>query len=115
VTRHFAEREAGDLEDMLATNAAYNNAGVAKVPMIIPKGHMSFHHCRIYHGSGHNRSGLPRRAISLHLQDGENAWREFRRPDGSVVVYNHDTVVRSTSAGTPDYADPEFCPVLWRS
>ena len=83
--------------------------------MVIPKGHMSFHHCRIYHGSGHNRSGQPRRAISLHLQDGENRWRPFPRPDGSLVAYNHDVVVRETSEGTPDYADPEYCPVLWPS
>ena len=33
-----------------------------KVPMVIPKGHMSFHHCRTYHGSGPNRSARPRRA-----------------------------------------------------
>jgi ectoine hydroxylase-related dioxygenase (phytanoyl-CoA dioxygenase family) len=114
-TRHFAQRDRDELEAILAETAQFNGTQVQTIPMVIPKGHMSFHHCRIYHGSGHNRSGLPRRAISLHLQDGENAWREFRRPDGSVVVYNHDTVVRSTSAGTPDYADPEFCPVLWRS
>src|SRR6266581_2656075 len=37
MTRHFAERENSDLERMLAENAAYNNAGVVKVPMIIPK------------------------------------------------------------------------------
>jgi hypothetical protein len=82
--------------------------------MVIPKGHMSFHHCRTYHGSGHNVSGRPRRAISFHLQDGENRWRLFRRPDGGQVVYNHDVVVRKAIEGTPDYSDPEYCPVLWR-
>ena len=59
MTRHFAERDTSDLERMLAENAAYNNAEVVKVPMIIPKGHMSFHHCRTYHGSGANRSAVP--------------------------------------------------------
>jgi ectoine hydroxylase-related dioxygenase (phytanoyl-CoA dioxygenase family) len=83
--------------------------------MVIPKGHMSFHHCRIYHGSGYNQSGRPRRALSYHLQDGTNHWRPFRRPDGSLLKYNHDTVLRMTEQGTPDYADPEFCPVLWAS
>ena len=72
-TRHFAERESSDLERVLAENAAYNDAEVVKVPMIIPKGHMSFHHCRTYHGSVANRSARPRRAISFHLQDGDNA------------------------------------------
>jgi hypothetical protein len=42
MTRHFAERQASDLEQLLAANAAYNNAEVVKVAMVIPKGHMSF-------------------------------------------------------------------------
>jgi ectoine hydroxylase-related dioxygenase (phytanoyl-CoA dioxygenase family) len=33
MTRHFAERERDDLERVLAENAAYNNAGVVKVPI----------------------------------------------------------------------------------
>jgi hypothetical protein len=114
-TRHFAKRDRQELESILQEAARANGTEVRTVPMVIPKGHMSFHHCRIYHGSGHNRSDRPRRAISFHLQDGENRWRPFERPDGSLVAYNHDAVVRRTSGGTPDYADPEFCPVLWRS
>jgi hypothetical protein len=115
MTRHFAEREIGDLERVLAENAAYNNAGVAKVPMIIPKGHMSFHHCRTYHGSVANRSQRPRRAISFHLQDGENAYREFMLSTGEVLAYNHDALVRRRPDGRPDYSDPDFCPVVWRN
>ena len=114
-TRHFAQRDRDELETLLHRTAEFNNAEVQPIPILIPKGHISFHHCRIYHGSGHNRSSQPRRAISLHLQDGENQWRSYRKPDGSQVVYNHDVLVRKTSAGTPDYADPDFCPVLWRS
>jgi ectoine hydroxylase-related dioxygenase (phytanoyl-CoA dioxygenase family) len=114
-TRHFAERDRDELEQLLADNAAYNDAEVVKLAMEIPKGHMSFHHCKTYHGSGANRSDRPRRAISFHLQDGENAYRRYRRSDGSVVVYNHDELVRRDANGLPDYADPEFCPVLWRS
>jgi ectoine hydroxylase-related dioxygenase (phytanoyl-CoA dioxygenase family) len=113
-TRHFAQRDRSELEVLLKENARHNNAEVVKVPMVIPKGHVSFHHCRTYHGSGQNLSGAPRRAVSLHMQDGENQWRPYTRPDGDPVVYNHDVVVRRTAAGTPDYADPEFCPVLWR-
>lgn len=111
--RHFADRNNQDLEEKLAANAGYNGVEVRKVPMIIPKGHMSFHHCRIYHGSGANRSDRPRRAISLHLQDGENAYRPYELSDGSVVSYNHDFLVRKTPDGRPDYADPEYCPVIW--
>ncbi|GAA4687182.1 phytanoyl-CoA dioxygenase family protein [Phytohabitans rumicis] len=114
-TRHFAHRDAAELEQLVHDNAKHNGAEVRKVPMVIPKGHMSFHHCRTYHGSGANRSGSPRRAISLHLQDGDNRYRVRSLSDGTPVTYNHDHLVRRTPAGTPDYSDPEFCPVLWRS
>jgi Phytanoyl-CoA dioxygenase (PhyH) len=115
MTRHFAEREASNLDRLLADNAAYNGAEVVKVPMIIPKGHMSFHHCRTYHGSPSNRSGRPRRTISFHLQDGENAYRNFVLSTGEVLAYNHDVLVRLLADGRPDYSDPDFCPVLWRN
>ena len=112
--RHFAERDRSELDQMLADNAAHNNAEVRPVPMVIAKGHMSFHHCRTYHGSPANLSGRPRRAISLHLQDGANSFREFRLSDGRLAGYNHDVLVRRTADGRPDYADPEYCPTLWR-
>jgi len=112
-TRHFARRDREELEAILAKSAEFNGARVTKTPMVIPKGHMSFHHCRIYHGSQGNRSDRPRRAISLHMQDGENQWRLYRKPDGGTLVYNNDVMVRKTAAGAPDYADPTFCPVTW--
>jgi hypothetical protein len=115
MTRHFADRDGSDLDRVLAENAAHNSAEVVKVPMIIPKGHMSFHHCRIYHGSPSNRSPRPRRAISFHLQDGDNAYREFVLSSGEILAYNHDVVVRRGPDGRPDYSDPDFCPVLWRN
>ncbi|WP_018801621.1 phytanoyl-CoA dioxygenase family protein [Salinispora arenicola] len=114
VVRHFADRDRDQLDDMLARNAAHNDADIRKIPMVIPKGHMSFHHCRIYHGSGANVGGRPRQAISLHLQDGDNSWRPFPLSDGTLASYNHDVLVRRTEDGRPDYADPEFCPVIWR-
>jgi hypothetical protein len=114
VVRHFADRDRGRLEEMLAANAAYNGAEIRKVPVVIPKGHVSFHHCRTYHGSGPNVGDRPRQAVSLHLQDGGNAWREYRLSDGTLAAYNHDVLVRRTPDGRPDYADPEFCPVVWR-
>jgi len=114
-TRHFADRDRDQLEELLAANAAHNDTEVTKVPMIIPKGHLSFHHCRTYHGSGTNRSDRPRRAVSLHLQDGDNGYREFPLSDGSLAFYNHDSLVRRTPDGRPDYADPEFCPTLWHA
>lgn len=114
MTRHFAERDSNHLERVLAANAAYNQAEVVKVPIVIPKGHMSFHHCRTYHGSPGNRSSRPRRAVSLHLQDGDNSYRRFELSTGEVLAYNHDVLVRRTPDGRPDYSDPRFCPVLWQ-
>lgn len=115
MVRHFAERDKADLERVLAENAAYNGAEIDKIPMLIPKGHMSFHHCRTYHGSGANLSPRPRRAISFHLQDGANANQRFELGDGTFAAYNHDVLVRRLPDGRPDYADPDFCPVLWRN
>jgi hypothetical protein len=115
MVKHFAERDKADLERVLADNAAHNGAEITKIPMLIPKGHMSFHHCRLYHGSGPNLSPDPRRAISFHLQDGGNEYRRFALSDGSPAAYNHDVLVRRLPDGRPDYADPEFCPVLWRN
>jgi phytanoyl-CoA dioxygenase PhyH len=113
-SRHFANRDRHELDQMLDDNAAANQAEVKKIPIVIPKGHMNFHHCRIYHGSGANVSDRPRRAISLHLQDGDNRYRPVALSDGTLVKYNHDHLVRRTPEGTPDYADPDFCPTIWR-
>jgi ectoine hydroxylase-related dioxygenase (phytanoyl-CoA dioxygenase family) len=110
---HFAERDRTELEQMLEENAAYNGTTVRKIPVTIPKGHVNFHHCRTYHGSGANVSDRPRRAISFHPQDGGNRYREFFRSDGTQVAYNHDVLVRRGADGTPDYSDPEFLPLLW--
>ncbi|WP_405021006.1 phytanoyl-CoA dioxygenase family protein [Kitasatospora sp. NBC_00070] len=113
-SRHFAQRDRSELERLLVENAEYNGAEVRKIPMVIPRGHVSFHHCRTYHGSGPNLAGIPRRAVSLHLQDGANEYRAHTRPDGTPVAYNHDVLVRRTADGRPDYADPEFCPPIWQ-
>jgi ectoine hydroxylase-related dioxygenase (phytanoyl-CoA dioxygenase family) len=112
-TLHFNARDADHLEQLLRHNAAHNGSEVRLVPMRIPKGHVSFHHCLTYHGSGANRSDRPRRAVSVHLQDGENHWRPFRLRDGSLHAYNHDDLVRRNERGEPDYTDPQFCPVIW--
>ncbi|GAA1332172.1 hypothetical protein GCM10009647_072700 [Streptomyces sanglieri] len=116
--RHGAERPVGDPSDvardyLLEGDAERNGATVERVPVHIPRGHMTFHHCLLYHGSGPNRSPHPRRAISFHLQDGANTYRHYRNSEGRQQPYKHDALVRRTPAGEPDYADPEFCPTLW--
>jgi hypothetical protein len=115
VNKHFALRDKSELEELLRINAEYNGQEINKIPMNIKKGHMSFHHCRVYHGSGGNYAATPRRAISLHLQPEYNHWVESYNANGSLNTYNHDYLVRKDSQGHPDYADPEFCPVVWMS
>ena len=114
-TKHFAHRDKSQLDQMLQQNADYNNVELVKIPVVIPKGHVNFHSCLTYHGSGANRSDRPRRAISLHLQDGDNRYRAFTRRDGSKVTYNHEHFVRRDASGAPDYSDPDFCPPIWRA
>lgn len=84
-----------------------------QVVVEIPRGHMSFHHCDLYHGSGTNYSGRPRRAVTLHLQDETNVYRDHRLSQGLQQPYKHDYLVRKTSEGVPDYTDPDFCPLIW--
>jgi ectoine hydroxylase-related dioxygenase (phytanoyl-CoA dioxygenase family) len=110
---HFALRDRQELEVLLEQNAALNGTVVRKLPMVIPRGHMSFHHCMTYHGSGANRSSRPRQALSLHLQDRGNEYRAFPLANGERLVYNNDVLCRRTPEGDPDYSDPTFCPVLW--
>ncbi|MCW6010175.1 phytanoyl-CoA dioxygenase family protein [Micromonospora sp. CPCC 205371] len=112
-TLHFNARDPEQLEELLRRNAEYNGSHVRKIPVRIPKGHVNFHHCLTYHGSGPNRSDRPRRAVSVHMQDGENRWRPYPLQDGSLLTYNHDYLVRRNERGEPDYADPDYCPVIW--
>jgi ectoine hydroxylase-related dioxygenase (phytanoyl-CoA dioxygenase family) len=78
---------------------------IVMVPLNLSKGQISFHHCFTVHGSGPNRSTLPRRSISVHLQDGDNCYRVGKERNSEVAWHRID--------GVPDYADPDFCPVLW--
>ncbi|REG50890.1 phytanoyl-CoA dioxygenase PhyH [Paraburkholderia sp. BL6669N2] len=82
--------------------------------MLLPlrRGQVSFHHCRLVHGSYPNRTGRPRIAFAIHYQDGENRHIAPRASEKSPVHLN-DMLCRSCPDGTPDYADPEVCPVLF--
>ena len=113
-THRPAEQDDQAREEALRQAADRNGAAIVKTPVVIPRGHMTFHHCRLQHGSGANTSGVPRRSISLHLQDGDNAYQHYRNsPDGKQVPYKHDDLVRRTPRGLPDYADPTWCPTIW--
>ncbi len=112
-TLHFAERPPEALESAVAAVARCNGAELRPTFLRYRAGQMSFHHCRTYHSSGPNVSGRPRCVVTIRFQDRENRWRPARTPTGEPVVYSHDTLVRRTGDGHPDYSDPEFCPVVW--
>jgi ectoine hydroxylase-related dioxygenase (phytanoyl-CoA dioxygenase family) len=117
-SQHGVTRDQGDIErEYLLTEASQRNGvGVVKIPVTIPAGHMTFHHCRLYHGSTANVSSNPRQSISFHLQDESNSYQDFRQaPDCRPGTYKHDELLRRNGNGDPDYHDPEFCPVLWPS
>lgn len=86
---------------------------IKKVPIILKKGQVSFHHCLTFHGSGLNRSTQPRRCLILHMQDQQNQYRVYLNPDGQPYVYNNDLFCCKLANGYPDYSDPLVCPVLW--
>jgi hypothetical protein len=47
-----------------------------EVPVVIPAGHVSFHHGLMLHGSDANRTGQPRRAMVSHVFSGVCTYRE---------------------------------------
>ncbi|HEX4332363.1 MAG TPA: phytanoyl-CoA dioxygenase family protein [Usitatibacter sp.] len=83
------------------------------VELPLSSGQVTFHHCLLLHGSGENRTSSMRRHLVTHYQDETNCWRHYVQPDGSVAAYPHDSKVRKTAEGFPDYTDPAFCPVVW--
>jgi ectoine hydroxylase-related dioxygenase (phytanoyl-CoA dioxygenase family) len=107
VTGDFFNPELGTLPELLADR----NAHVSEA--LVPRGGVSFHHCKTIHGSGPNTSTEPRRAIAVHLQDTANHYSGALRGDGTPVRHGLMDLVRTTPTGDPDFADPEVCPQLW--
>lgn len=103
-------------QDMDGVEARLRSAGqpLRKVSLDLTKGQVSFHHMRTYHGSGGNRTDRARRSVSIHLQDEGN--RFVRRPlrDGAEAAHPVDSLCKRVG-GVPDYTDPDYFPVLWRS
>lgn len=104
---------SNDLEG-LEKNFVTGGNPVIKVPINLLKGQVSFHHCLTIHGSGPNRSPNPRRAIAVHMQDEANRYQEYRYPDGRLARHDNDTMCRK-HGDYPDYTDPDFCPVMYRT
>lgn len=101
-----------DLEGTLARFTAGGKPPV-EVPIILHKGQISFHHCRLLHASRENRSHATRMSLVVHLQDAGNRYRREHNAEGMPVAHLNDFLCRKLPTGHPDYADPAVCPVLW--
>ncbi len=99
--------------DLDGLERQFNTGGspVVKVPALMKRGQVSFHHCKTIHGSGRNLTEQPRRSIALHLQPQSNRYVE-RHIDGRLCRHANDELTRTDSG--PDYADPVYCPVVGR-
>lgn len=105
---NFEKSNLGDIEKALTDRHPY--AEIRVLPM--RRGQVSFHHCRLIHGSYPNRTGHPRLAFAVHYQDGENRHAEAQN-EGSAAVHLNDMLCRSGDNGQPDYTDPDVCPRLF--
>ena len=99
--------------DALEQQFASQGRPVEKVTPVLPRGSMTFHHCRTIHGSGPNLSPAPRRSVAIHLQPGDNRYQPAPPlEDGTPQDHRNDHMVRLVD-GTPDYTDPRICPRIW--
>jgi ectoine hydroxylase-related dioxygenase (phytanoyl-CoA dioxygenase family) len=103
----------GDL-DTLEKRFQTGGKEIVKVPMILKKGQVSFHHCLTIHGSGPNRTDRPRRSVAVHLQDAANRYREFRMPNGETC-WHYNVEVAPERGGVPDFTDRRAFPVLYEN
>ncbi len=85
--------------------AAANGVEPEIVPVEVPAGGGAFHHGWTWHGSGVNRSGLPRRSLVAHCMSSEARFH----PDTVGYLYS-----RYKRFGD-DTMDESFFPVTWRA
>ncbi|TPN63596.1 phytanoyl-CoA dioxygenase family protein [Mesorhizobium sp. B1-1-1] len=106
-----------DEPDLASLEARFRALGRDVDVRLIPmkRGHVSFHHCRLVHGSYPNRSDRPRLGFAIHYQDGANQHIRSKGGADAEAVHLNDMLCRTNADGAPDYSDPEVCPVLWRT
>jgi hypothetical protein len=102
-------------QDLSAVEQQVGNGPLAfdKVPILLERGQVSFHHCLAVHGSDENASSSPRVSLAVHLQDDDNRYREYRNERGVPWRLVNDQLCRRTDEGTPDYTDPAVFPEIW--
>ncbi len=104
-----------DDQDMDSAMAGFRASGLPITPtaLELARGQVSFHHCRLLHGSADNFGVGPRVSVAVHIQNGSNRYRPWYNANGEVLVHSNDLICRRQAAGWPDYADPKVFPVLW--
>ncbi|MCP6760028.1 MAG: phytanoyl-CoA dioxygenase family protein [Fischerella sp. CENA71] len=86
---------------------------VLEVPMTLKKGQVSFHHCRVVHGSYPNYSQSLRLAMAIHLQDNSNHYQCICNTKEEQIDIRYNALCQKLPNGNPDYNDPVIFPVLW--
>jgi ectoine hydroxylase-related dioxygenase (phytanoyl-CoA dioxygenase family) len=64
-----------DMDEALRTLTVPPETPIRKVPIVVPAGHGTFHHCLTFHGSDVNRSAGVRRAVVTHYMPGHTRYR----------------------------------------
>ncbi len=74
----------------------------------VPAGGGSFHHGWVWHGSGHNRSSYPRRALVLHAMRSDAEFNPVRLASGTGAIYG-----RYKHLGD-NVMNENYFPIIWR-
>lgn len=74
----------------------------------VPKGGGSFHHGKMWHGSGNNTATVPRRSLVLHAMPAEAEYDPDRLDEGIGPIYGR--YKRLADNGM----DENYFPILWR-
>jgi ectoine hydroxylase-related dioxygenase (phytanoyl-CoA dioxygenase family) len=91
-----------DMDEALRTLDLPPGTEIRKIPIVVPAGHGTFHHCLTFHGSGVNETANVRRAIVAHYMPGHTRYRaQFRHghdhlfevADGEILRGRHFPVV----------------------
>ena len=88
---------------------------IKKSYMTLKKGQVSFHHCRLLHGSQNNTSKCRRIAIAIHLQDGDNLYQTIHDKDGKKIEIGYDRICAKDAHGQPNYQDAQLFPIIFNA
>ncbi len=105
----FGEQNHESVEELYAS-LGYP---IKRIAMELRPGQVSFHHCRLIHGSQPNSADVPRLALAVHFQDSTNRYTPATNAEGHEVVHINDVLCRQGADGLPDYGDSDVCPLLW--